>query len=52
MFEVIIDYNDGRRDTYDCTTHDQATFIFFRARTNDAVDNVVLTEMVEVDYFT
>lgn len=51
MFEVVITYNNGWRETYDCMTELQATFIFFRARMDSNVDMVELNEMVEVEFF-
>ena len=51
MFEVVISYNDGTKETYDCMTELQATCIFFRARMNAATDEVVINEMVEVEFF-
>lgn len=51
MFEVVITYNDERRETYDGLTEIQATCIFFRARMNSTVDKVEINEFVDMDNF-
>lgn len=48
MFEVILHRNDGKKETYDALTANQAEYIFFRSRMNSGIEFVELNEIFEL----
>jgi len=49
MFEVIIQKNDGTKETWDCLTEIQAECVFFRARMMNTTAQVQINEVIEFD---